>query len=165
MEEPNLTQDVFRFPTFFLFWASANGSQSGKFWSFLIWVFIVSVQTLMGIKASLVDLHGVLDNWDGDLVDPCSWAMVTCSSKNLNLCGTLSLSKLSQNNNITGPIPPEFGRLSKVITLDLSNNFFTSEVPFSRGHLKSLRYMRTNNNSLSGTIPLPLANITRLALL
>ncbi|KAI7993867.1 Protein NSP-INTERACTING KINASE 1 [Camellia lanceoleosa] len=148
MEEPNLTQDAFRFPTFFLFWASANGMLSPKGVNF-------EVQTLMGIKASLVDLHGVLDNWDGDLVDPCSWAMVTCSSKNLNLCGTLSLSKLSQNNNITRPIPPEFGRLSKLITLDLSNNFFTSELPSSRGHLKSLLYMRTNNNSLSGAIPLP----------
>lgn len=37
----------------------------------------------MGIKDSLEDPHGVLDNWDGDAVDPCSWTMVTCSSENL----------------------------------------------------------------------------------
>lgn len=170
------TEDAFRFLTLFLFWASVNGMLSPKGVNF-------EVQALMGIKASLVDPHGVLDNWDGDSVDPCSWAMVTCSSENLviglgtpsqNLSGTLSPSignltnlqiVLLQNNNITGPIPPELGRLSNLITLDLSNNFFTGEVPSSLGHLKSLQYMRINNNSLSGAIPLSLANITQLALL
>ena len=42
-----------------------------------------AVQALMGLKASLIDPHGVLDNWDGDAVDPCSWTMVTCSQENL----------------------------------------------------------------------------------
>jgi hypothetical protein len=50
---------------------------------FLILFFIFAVQALMGIKNSLVDPHGVLDNWDGDAVDPCSWTMVTCSNENL----------------------------------------------------------------------------------
>ena len=43
----------------------------------------ITVQALMGIKAFLADPHGVLDNWDGDAVDPCSWTMVTCSSESL----------------------------------------------------------------------------------
>ncbi|KAK4417535.1 protein NSP-INTERACTING kinase [Sesamum alatum] len=82
------------------------------------------------------DPHGVLDNWDGVAVDPCSWTMVTSSSEkliiglespSLNLSGTLSPSirKLTnlqiillQNNNITGPVPAEHGRLSKLQTLD-----------------------------------------------
>lgn len=42
-----------------------------------------SVQALMAIKEALHDPHGVLDNWDGDAVDPCSWAMVTCSPQSL----------------------------------------------------------------------------------
>jgi hypothetical protein len=42
-----------------------------------------AVQALMGIKASLKDPHGVLDNWDTDSVDPCSWTMVTCSPESL----------------------------------------------------------------------------------
>lgn len=41
------------------------------------------VQALMGIKSALRDPHGVLENWDGDAVDPCSWTMVTCSSESL----------------------------------------------------------------------------------
>nr|GMC66756.1 protein NSP-INTERACTING KINASE 1-like isoform X2 [Ipomoea batatas]GMD41916.1 protein NSP-INTERACTING KINASE 1-like isoform X2 [Ipomoea batatas] len=41
------------------------------------------VQALMGIKASLKDPHAVLDNWDEDAVDPCSWTMFTCSAESL----------------------------------------------------------------------------------
>lgn len=48
-----------------------------------IFLFLNAVQALMGIKDALEDPHGVLDNWDGDAVDPCSWTMVTCSSENL----------------------------------------------------------------------------------
>lgn len=157
------------------FWSSANGLLSPKGVNF-------EVQALMGIKAALRDPHGVLDNWDGDAVDPCSWAMVTCSSQNLviglgspsqNLSGTLSPSIgnltnlqiiLLQNNNITGPIPAELGRLLKLQTLDLSNNLFSGSVPPSLGHLKSLQYMRLNNNTLSGEIPMSLTNITQLSL-
>lgn len=41
------------------------------------------VEALIAIKRELNDPHGVLNNWDGDSVDPCSWAMITCSSQNL----------------------------------------------------------------------------------
>ncbi|RZC58392.1 hypothetical protein C5167_005696 [Papaver somniferum] len=142
------------------------------------------VQALMGIKNSLEDPHGLLDNWDGDSVDPCSWAMITCSPETLlvtglglpsqNLSGSLSPSignltnlqiVLLQNNNISGPIPFEIGRLSKLQTLDLSNNFFTASLPTSLSHLKSLQYLRLNNNSLSGAFPQSLTNMTQLAFL
>lgn len=49
--------------------------------------------------------------------------------------------RLLQNNNITGPIPSEFGRLSKLQTLDLSNNLFTGHIPPSLGQLEVLQYM------------------------
>jgi hypothetical protein len=48
-----------------------------------VFLVVFAVQALMSIKESLVDPHGVLENWDGDAVDPCSWTMVTCSSENL----------------------------------------------------------------------------------
>ncbi|KAF8389862.1 hypothetical protein HHK36_024379 [Tetracentron sinense] len=170
------TEAAFCFVALFWFWTSASGLLSPKGVNF-------EVQALMGIKASLEDPHGVLDNWDGYAVDPCSWTMVTCSPESLviglgtpsqNLSGTLSPSignltnlqtVLLQNNNISGPIPPELGRLSKLRTLDISNNFFTGEIPTSLGYLKSLQYMRLNNNSLSGAFPLSLANMTQLEFL
>lgn len=138
------------------------------------------VQALMDIKEALRDPRGVLDNWDANAVDPCSWAMVTCSQGQVvnlgipsqGLHGTLSPSignltslqtVLLQSNNITGPIPAELGKLSKLQTIELSDNLFTGEIPTSLSHLKNLHYLRLNNNSLSGPIPLSLANMTQLA--
>ncbi|MQM04227.1 hypothetical protein Taro_037022 [Colocasia esculenta] len=158
------------------FFAPAAGLLSPKGVNF-------EVQALMGIKEHLEDPHGVLENWDKDSVDPCSWTMVTCSPENLviglgtpsqNLSGRLSPSignltnlqiVLLQNNNISGPMPLEIGKLSQLRTLDLSNNFLTGEIPASLGQLRSLEYLRLNNNSLSGTFPQSLANITRLSFL
>ncbi|KAF9589742.1 hypothetical protein IFM89_028651 [Coptis chinensis] len=72
---------------------------------------------------------------------------------------------LLQNNNITGPIPKEIGRLANLHTFDISNNVLTGEVPSSLGHLKTLQYLRLNNNSLSGPVPLSLVNMSQLAFL
>ncbi|KAL3596961.1 hypothetical protein D5086_008598 [Populus alba] len=152
------------FMVFLWFSTTANGLLSPKGINY-------EVQALIGIKASLHDPHGVLDNWDGDAVDPCSWTMVTCSPESLviglgtpsqNLSGTLSptignltnlQTVLLQSNNITGPIPAEIERLSKLHTLDLSDNFFTGKIPSSLGHLRSLEYLDLSFNNLSGPVP------------
>ncbi|KAL3629508.1 histidine kinase osmosensor [Castilleja foliolosa] len=162
--------------TFLCFLSSVMGLLSPKGVNF-------EVQALMGIKAGLRDPHGVLEDWDGNSVDPCGWSMVTCSPQSFvigigapsqSLSGTLSptignLSNLQsillQNNNITGPIPDEISKLSKLKTLDLSNNSFIGTIPLSFGKLISLQYMKFNNNSLSGEIPMSLTNMTQLSLL
>lgn len=41
------------------------------------------MEALISIREALDDPHGVLNNWDEDSVDPCSWAMITCSPDNL----------------------------------------------------------------------------------
>ncbi|CAK7338121.1 unnamed protein product, partial [Dovyalis caffra] len=141
------------------------------------------VDALISIREALHDPHGVLNNWDEDSVDPCSWAMITCSAENLviglgapsqSLSGILSgtignltnlRQVLLQNNNISGQIPPELGTLSELQTLDLSNNRFSGVVPEFLGQLNSLQYLRLNNNSLSGPFPVSLAKIPHLAFL
>ncbi|KAL5539009.1 hypothetical protein UlMin_043905 [Ulmus minor] len=141
------------------------------------------VEALITIRSGLNDPHGVLNNWDEDSVDPCSWAMITCSPENFviglgapsqSLSGTLSgaignltnlRQVLLQNNNISGRIPPELGTLPKLQTLDISNNRFSGVVPDSLGQLNSLLYLRLNNNSLSGSFPVSLAKIPQLAFL
>ncbi|XWS63687.1 hypothetical protein CRYUN_Cryun06bG0123000 [Craigia yunnanensis] len=140
------------------------------------------VVALMAIKSNLHDPYNVLENWDSNSVDPCSWRMVTCSPDGYvsalglpsqSLSGTLSplignlsnlQSVLLQNNAISGPIPATLGKLEKLQTLDLSNNTFSGEIPTSLGDLKDLNYLRLNNNSLTGACPDSLSNIGGLSL-
>ncbi|XVE92384.1 hypothetical protein REPUB_Repub01dG0092700 [Reevesia pubescens] len=140
------------------------------------------VVALMTIKSNLHDPYNVLENWDSNSVDPCSWRMVTCSPDGYvsalglpsqSLSGTLSpsignlsnlQSVLLQNNAISGPIPATIGKLEKLQTLDLSNNTFSSEIPTSLGDLGNLNYLRLNNNSLTGACPDSLSNIGGLTL-
>ncbi|PHT97583.1 Protein NSP-INTERACTING KINASE 1 [Capsicum chinense] len=163
MEKRKVIAAAFLYIAAFLaLWGSAAGLLSPKGVNF-------EVQALMAIKTVLKDPHGVLDNWDSTSVDPCSWAMVTCSTESLviglglpsqNLSGTLSPSIgnltnlqiiLLQNNNITGPIPKEIGRLSKLQTLDLSDNFVTGDIPLSLGHLNDLKYIIVGNPLICAT--------------
>lgn len=140
------------------------------------------VVALMAIKTDLIDPHNVLESWDINSVDPCSWRMVTCSADghvsalglpSQSLSGTLSpgignlsvlQSVLLQNNEISGPIPPAIGKLEKLQTLDLSNNNFNGEIPSSLGDLLNLNYLRLNNNSLTGPFPESLSKVEGLTL-
>lgn len=140
------------------------------------------VVALMAIKNALNDPYNVLEYWDINSVDPCSWRMVTCSADyrvsalglpSQNLSGRLSSaignltnlqSVLLQNNEISGPIPSEVGKLEKLQTLDLSNNAFEGSIPSSVGNLKNLNYLRLNNNSLTGRWPESLSQIQSLTL-
>ncbi|KAI3835725.1 hypothetical protein MKX03_033387 [Papaver bracteatum] len=140
------------------------------------------VVALVAIKNDLNDPHNVLENWDINSVDPCSWRMVTCTADghvsalglpSQSLSGSLSprignlsylQSVLLQNNHISGPIPTEIGKLKKLQTLDLSSNKFNGVIPHSIGNLGDLNYLRLNNNSLSGPFPESLSIIEGLTL-
>ncbi|XP_044491399.1 protein NSP-INTERACTING KINASE 3 isoform X1 [Mangifera indica] len=141
------------------------------------------VVALVAIKSNLRDPYNVLDNWDINSVDPCSWRMITCTPDGFvsalglpsqSLSGTLSpsignltnlQSVLLQNNAISGPIPAALGKLGKLQTLDLSNNTFSGEIPDSLGNLVNLNYLRLNNNSLTGSCPESLSKIEGLTLM
>nr|XP_023892102.1 protein NSP-INTERACTING KINASE 3 isoform X1 [Quercus suber] len=141
------------------------------------------VVALMAIKNDLNDPRNVLENWDSNSVDPCSWRMVTCTPEgsvsalglpSQSLSGIISpaignlsnlQSVLLQNNAISGPIPSAIGRLVKLQTLDLSNNTFSGEIPSSLGDLTNLNYLRLNNNSLTGPCPESLSKIEGLTLM
>uniref|UniRef100_A0A5B7B748 non-specific serine/threonine protein kinase n=1 Tax=Davidia involucrata TaxID=16924 RepID=A0A5B7B748_DAVIN len=140
------------------------------------------VVALMAIKYGLHDPYNVLENWDINSVDPCSWRMVTCSPDGYvsalglpsqSLSGTLSpgignlsnlQSVLLQNNAISGPIPASIAKLEKLQTLDLSHNKFNGGIPSSLGDLNNLNYLRLNNNSLTGPIPESLSKVEGLTL-
>ncbi|XP_077252238.1 leucine-rich repeat protein kinase family protein [Tasmannia lanceolata] len=139
------------------------------------------VAALMSVKSKLGDGLHILDGWDINSVDPCTWSMIGCSPEGLvisldmdskGLIGMLSPSignlshlrtMLLQNNDISGPIPVEIGNLSELQTLDLSGNQFVGEIPSSLGFLTQLNYLRLSRNNLSGLIPKAVANLTGLS--
>ncbi|KAL3632636.1 Leucine-rich repeat protein 1 [Castilleja foliolosa] len=135
---------------------------------------------LCALRRSLKDPDHVLQSWDQNLVNPCTYFHVTCNSDNhvtrvdlgnSNLSGHLvpELGKLEHlqylelyKNNIQGTIPTELGNLKSLISLDLYNNNITGKIPPSLGNLKSLVFLRLNDNKLNGPIPRALAGISTL---
>ncbi|KAH9612283.1 hypothetical protein KSS87_015502, partial [Heliosperma pusillum] len=135
---------------------------------------------LIALKNSLSNPDQVLESWDPNLVDPCTFFHVTCDSDNhvtrldlgnLNLSGHLvpDLGNLEHlqylelfKNNIQGSIPPELANLENLISLDLYNNNISGNIPSELGKLKSLLFLRLNDNHLSGRIPRELTNLSTL---
>ncbi|KAK8612733.1 hypothetical protein V6N13_092844 [Hibiscus sabdariffa] len=136
------------------------------------------VTALMSVKREMKDDRHVMDGWDINSVDPCTWNMVACSAEGYvislemaskGLSGVLSPSignlshlrtMLLQNNKLSGPIPDEIGKLPELQTLDLSGNQFVGVIPRSLGSLTHLTYLRLSNNNLTGPIPGTIANLT-----
>ncbi|KAK7412463.1 hypothetical protein VNO78_03927 [Psophocarpus tetragonolobus] len=141
------------------------------------------VAALMSMKNKMNDDLHVMDGWDINSVDPCTWNMVGCSAEgyvislemaSAGLSGTISsgignLSHLQtlllQNNRLSGSIPTEIGKLLELQTLDLSGNQLDGEIPNSLGLLTHLSYLRLSKNKLSGQIPQLVANLTGLSFL
>ncbi|XP_039070702.1 probable LRR receptor-like serine/threonine-protein kinase At5g45780 [Hibiscus syriacus] len=141
------------------------------------------VTALMLVKREMKDDRHVMDGWDINSVDPCTWNMVACSaegyvislemaSKGLSGMFSPSIGNLShlrtmllQNNKLSGPIPDEIGKLPELQTLDLSGNQFVGVIPRSLGSLTHLTYLRLSNNNLTGPIPGTIANLTGLSFL
>ncbi|XXG41185.1 hypothetical protein AAC387_Pa01g1706 [Persea americana] len=137
-------------------------------------------EALSALRRSLSDPDSVLQSWDPNLVNPCTWFHITCDHNNRvtrldlgnsNLSGHLvpELGKLEHlqylelyKNNIQGPIPNELGNLKSLISLDLYSNNISGTIPPSLGKLKSLVFLRLNDNQLNGQIPRELVAVSNL---
>ncbi|RYR51155.1 hypothetical protein Ahy_A06g026203 isoform C [Arachis hypogaea] len=64
------------------------------------------------------------------------------------------------NNQLSGPIAAEIGKLSELQTLELSSNQFVGGIPSSLGLLSQLSYLWLSKNNLSGQIPPLVTNLT-----
>ncbi|KAI9198249.1 hypothetical protein LWI28_012472 [Acer negundo] len=110
------------------------------------------VAALMAVKNKMRDEFHVLDGWDINSVDPCTWNMVGCSVEGF----VVSLEMASMG--LSGTISPSIGSLSHLKTI--YSKFFGVS---SSSNL--LFYRRLNKNNLSGQIPGPVANLTSLSFL
>jgi hypothetical protein len=66
------------------------------------------------------------------------------------------------NNQLSGPISPELGNLSKLYNLYLDSNQFSGSIPKKLGDLSKLQGLDLSNNQLSGLIPPKLGNLSKL---
>ncbi|KAF5177530.1 Leucine-rich repeat receptor-like protein kinase pxl1 [Thalictrum thalictroides] len=69
---------------------------------------------------------------------------------------------LSFNENITGFIPPSFGKLCKLQMLIVDGNQLTGGLPISLGNLEKLIHLSVADNQLNGNIPESLGNLRHL---
>ena len=117
--------------------------------------------------------------------DVCSWYGITCNGaspprisgidlNNNNLSGPLpsNLGKIKSllnlilyDNLITGPLPASFGNLIKLTNVDLSYNTIIGSIPSSIGNMSNLLYLTLSNNQFTGIIPASLGNLANLQIL
>ena len=67
-----------------------------------------------------------------------------------------------QNNELTGPIPPELGQLSRLLELYLQNNQLTGSIPAELGQLSRLWRLHLQHNQLTGSFPSSLGQLSQL---
>ncbi len=67
-----------------------------------------------------------------------------------------------ENNDLSGPIPPELGHLSLLARLDLHGNRLTGSIPVELGNLANLEVLRLEQNRLTGPFPQSVLGIAGL---
>ncbi|CAN6689643.1 unnamed protein product [Malus baccata var. baccata] len=91
------------------------------------------VAALMSVKREMKDEMSVMDGWDINSVDPCTWNMVGCSTEGF----VISLAMVS--TDLSGMLSPSIGNLSHIRTLLLQNNLLSGPIPAAIGTLSELQ--------------------------
>jgi len=123
--------------------------------------------------APLEDWFGVATNGEGRVVrlamtywdrDARQWISNNVSGPIPPEFGELSSLEYVQfyKNNLTGPIPSEVGKLANLTTLDFNQNDLSGPIPPELGRLSRLTSLNLYGNDLSGPIPPELGNLANL---
>ena len=73
--------------------------------------------------------------------------------------------QLGRNNQMSGTIPSEMGRLTNLVILSLGNNRLTGSIPPEVTKLTQLELLSVEHNYLNSTIPLDIGRLSNLAVL
>ena len=66
------------------------------------------------------------------------------------------------NNDLSGDIPSELGKLARLQRMNLGGNDLVGEIPSELGDLSNLKSLSLTSNSMSGDIPSELGDLTNL---
>ncbi|XVF79296.1 hypothetical protein PTKIN_Ptkin14bG0210000 [Pterospermum kingtungense] len=93
--------------------------------------------------------------------------MVTMKGINIELVRILSIQTTIDlsNNNFSGEIPANVGKLKSLKGLNLSHNSLVGHIPSSMGSLTNLEWLDLSSNRLSEKIPEKLLDVTSLEVL
>jgi Leucine-rich repeat (LRR) protein len=78
------------------------------------------------------------------------------------MSGLLTSSFLSDDMQLTGPIPAELYCLTALLHLSLGYNGLTGTFSTQYGDLTALKYLYLHHNELEGTVPTELGDLTDL---
>ena len=113
-------------------------------------------------------------SWDGVTLSGTPQRVTKLRLQNKGLTGTVptQLSRLTRLealyltfNQLTGTIPADLGRLTSLTHLGLYNNQLSGTIPRDLSNLTNLRQLSLQHNELRGTIPIWLDNLTKLQIL
>ena len=114
-------------------------------------------KVLLALRDELADTGSL--NWDTQLAIT-SWEGVGVSG------APRRVSKLElYENQLTGSLPAELGRLTQLQRLELFHHQLTGAIPPELGQLTQLQSLYLSHNQLMGGIPPELGQLTRLGLL
>ena len=108
---------------------------------------------------------------DGNVLDDCG----VCSGNTIEECGSCDYvylwgdcynigitTLMLHEDDLTGPIPSEIGKLINLEWLVLTSNQLTGEIPPEIGNLINLEVLWLFENNLTGEIPIEIGDMTNL---
>ncbi|KAL6888866.1 hypothetical protein ACP4OV_009892 [Aristida adscensionis] len=118
----------------------------------------IDLAALLAFKSQLSDPQGILASSWRINVSFCRWLGVSCSNRLQQRVTDLSLHDMP----LHGPLSPDLGNISFLLTINLTNIGLTGAIPHSVGSLPRLEYLVLDYNQLSGKVPPTIFNMSRL---
>ena len=113
------------------------------------------VEILLEIKRKM----NINLNWNRN-IELSEWRGIEINNENDSKFKAINLNL--SNDELTGEIPKEIGKLINLRGLYLNNNQLTGEIPKEIGKLTNLQDLYLNNNKLTGEIPKEIGKLINL---